>query len=678
MLLRLLRRFVGALPELVAKGAPGEAVQAGNDAIVALIRSGRTADAEQLLRERIDRSAEDADALHLLGLLFYQAGRTVEALPLLERAVRLEPEVAFMRSNFAEALRVSGQLERAETEARTAVRLDPGEPDTLFNLAAVLSARYKEAAMLPVLDDLLAIDPGHAAAHSLKADVLFRDGQFAAAITHAEAACRLQPGNVVALASLMRMRASVCDWANRDDDVARLRRLLEAQVAVDRPIASGKSGAQQAINPFVVYEYPLPERLRRQVTDQHVRQIRESAGPGLGPLVLTEVSTEASTGDVRAASGRRLRIGYLSADFHSHPTMHLMASFFALHDRAAFEVIAYSIGGDDGSAYRRRAVDTVDRFVDIRAESPRQTAERIRADRIDILVDLKGFTHEARPAILALRAAPLQMAWLGYPATTGRGLNDYAIVDHVTVPPDLEEQFGEALIRMPHSYQVNDHRQPIAPDGPQRAALGLPERAIVYACFNQPYKIEPAVFATWMRILARVPDSVLWLYEGNQPACDNLRREARAQGVEPHRLHFGGTLDKPQHLARLRCADLFLDTGSINAHTSASDALWAGVPVLTCMGDAFPARVAGSLVCAVGMPQMACATLEEYERMAVHLGMHAHELQALRVHLEAKAALPLFDTPRFVRILEGAYRQAWQRHLAGRAPASFDALDMPG
>jgi len=299
----------------------------------------------------------------------------------------------------------------------------------------------------------------------------------------------------------------------------------------------------------------------------------------------------------------------------------------------------------------------------------------MRRDGIDILIDLKGFTHEARPEIFALRPAPLQVAWLGYPASSGRGLADYLIADRIAAPPERAADFGEQLVWMPHSYQVNDHRQPIAPDPPARADLHLPETGFVYACFNQVYKIEPAAFHAWMRILARVPGSVLWLYAGRSAARAHLAREAAAMGVDPARLVYGETLAKPQHLARLAQADLFLDTFSINAHTSASDALWAGLPVLTCPGEAFAARVGASLVAAAGLPQLVCRDIEDYENTAVRLAQDPTQLRRLRQTLAARERLPLFDTPRFVRDLERAFDAMWKIALSGQPPRAFFVAD---
>ena len=632
--------------------------------IIALIHTGSAEDAERQLRTRLQIAPHDVDALHLLGLLCHQSGRSAEAVEMIGRAVDIAPNLAFIRSNFAEALRRHGDLVRAEHQAREAVRLAPLDPAFQLNLAAVLIDQNRLIDALEATEQVLLAHPDYVDALSLKSENCFNLGRTAEALNLATRARNLAPHDLGLLANLMRQRAWACDWPGRAADVTSLSELLEKAVA-QAGAADGDASVLSGINPFVCYEYNLPSSLCAAVTELHVRSTVRAAGVPLDAVLI-----KTRTGQ------KRLRVGYVSADFHGHPTMHLMAGLFELHDRARFEIFAYSIGVDDGSAYRRRARESVDHFVDIRAQTRRQSAERIRADNIDILVDLKGFTHEARPGIFALRPAPVQAAWLGYPASTHHWLNDYAIVDQYVVPQGHAGQFREKLVWMPHSYQVNDHRQPVAVALPARSELGLPESGFVYACFNQVYKIEPDVFACWMRILRRVPGSVLWLYTSNVVARANLAREAEALGISSARILFGATLDKPRHLARLSCAGLFLDTGTINAHTSASDALWAGVPVLTRPGDSFAARVGASLVSAAGLSQLICNSFAQYEEIAVRLANAPAELEQLRKVLMARERLPLFDTPRYARNLERAFEMMWARYSTGEPPASFYVADV--
>ena len=337
------------------------------------------------------------------------------------------------------------------------------------------------------------------------------------------------------------------------------------------------------------------------------------------------------------------------------------------------EAFAYSFGPDDGSVYRRTVEADAEHFVDLAALSHADAARRIHEDGIDVLVDLVGGAGNGRPEILALRPAPVQAHFLGYPATVGAALVDYFLGDRVTIPDGAERFFDEAVARLPDAYQLNDDRQEIAGAAPTRAECGLPEDAFVFACFNASYKIEPEVFGDWMRVLARVPESVLWLLETAPAAAVNLRREASLRGISPTRLLFAAMTDKPRHLARHRLAQLFLDTPFCNAHTTASDALWAGLPVLTCPGEGFASRVAASLLTAAGMPELIARDREAYVETAVRLTGDARALSALTARLRADPArLPLFDTTRTVRALERAYAAMWARHLLGEPPAGFD------
>lgn len=386
----------------------------------------------------------------------------------------------------------------------------------------------------------------------------------------------------------------------------------------------------------------------------------------------------ARAGELRRASarlpGERLRIGYLSADFHAHATAYLTAALFERHDRARFEVFAYSWGPDDASPMRQRLQAAFEHFVEIGSLSHLEAAQRISDDRIDILVDLKGYTRDARPEILALRPSPIQVNWLGYPGTLGASFIDYILVDPVVVPEEQAAAFDEQLAYLPHAYAPVDDRRTIAPI-PSRAAVGLPEDALVFCCFNNPYKITPELFTRWCRLLDACPGAVLWLFANTPVVEDNLRAEARARGIAPERLIFAPRVPQAEHLARLALADLCLDTLPYNAHTTASDALWVGVPMLTCIGESFPGRVAASLLQAAGLPELITQSLDDYEAEALRLARNPEALAALRRRLgEARERpAPFFDGESFARDLEGLYVRMWERHEAGLAPALLRA-----
>jgi predicted O-linked N-acetylglucosamine transferase (SPINDLY family) len=364
-----------------------------------------------------------------------------------------------------------------------------------------------------------------------------------------------------------------------------------------------------------------------------------------------------------------LRLGYVSSDFRDHATSYLLADILERHDRSSFLINAYSIGPDDHSAMRDRIRAGVDRFVDMYGIPSDTIAERIHADGVDILLDLNGYVQNLRPETLALRPAPVQVNYLGYPGTTGAPYMDFIIVDRFVVPPDQAPHFSERLAYLPDCYQPNDRARRIAADTPSRAACALPDTGFVFCAFNQAYKITPTLFDIWMRLLAATPASVLWLLETHPEASANLRATAARAGIDPQRLVFAPRLPLPDHLARHRLADLFLDTLPVNGHTTTSDALWAGLPVLTCAGNTFVSRVAGSLLHAVGLPDLVTFSLEDYEALARDLARDTARLAALRQRLATNRDIaPLFDSARYTRNLEALYHRMWDEYC--RQPAA--------
>jgi protein O-GlcNAc transferase len=367
--------------------------------------------------------------------------------------------------------------------------------------------------------------------------------------------------------------------------------------------------------------------------------------------------------------GDKIRIGYLSSDFHDHATSHLMLGLFGAHDRNRFSIYAYSCGPDDGSDYRRRVAADCDAFVDLSQMDSIAAARRVNADGIDILVDLKGYTRQNRLEIAALRPAPIQVSWLGFPGTSGADFFDYIVTDNIVTPPDAAEVYSEAFVVMPHSYQVNNRDQQIAETPVSRAETGLPEDAFVFASFNNTYKLEPVMFAAWMALLRDTPDGVLWLLPNNKFAIDNLRREASAAGVSPDRLIFADMLPKAEHLKRAALADLALDTRIYNGHTTTSDMLWAGVPVVTLKGTHFASRVSASLLHAFGIPELITETLADYSALAFSLSQAPSQLAVLREKVAAlRQVSPLFDTQQSAGDLERAYLEMWRRYNANEAP----------
>jgi protein O-GlcNAc transferase len=370
----------------------------------------------------------------------------------------------------------------------------------------------------------------------------------------------------------------------------------------------------------------------------------------------------------------RIRIAYMSADFHEHPVAVQIAGMLEHHDRSRFEITGISVGPKDESKMRKRLQAGFERFIDAAALSDAKIADLVRELETDILVDLSGATEGARTRVYAKRCAPIQVNYLGYPGTMGTDYHDYIIADRTIIPEHHRQHYSEKVVYLPNSYMPTDDTREISEARFARAELGLPADAFVYCCFNNNYKISPAVFDIWMRILARVDGSVLWLHERAARAADSLRREASARGVDPERLVFAERMPRlADHLARHRAADLFIDTFPFNAHTTAVDALWAGLPVLTCMGESFAGRVAGSLLHAIGLPELIATTAEEYERRAIELGADIGQLQALKQQLvRNRQATPLFATASFTRGIEDAFIRMHERHFAGLAPDHID------
>jgi predicted O-linked N-acetylglucosamine transferase (SPINDLY family) len=497
------------------------------------------------------------------------------------------------------------------------------------------------------LDDAVAcyrraieVDPRFALAHYNLGVAYGLLRQKEAAIRAFETALALQPENGAVALNLLSEMQQVCDWSRLDELYEVVRRTIREQ-------------PDESVNPFLLLSTPAtPEEQLRCAQNLARQRVRSVAGDRQNFIF-------------RGGPRAKRRIGYLSQDFHEHATAYLMAELFELHDRNRFEVFGYSYGPDDGGPMRARLRAAFDKFVDLQQKPHARAASLIHGDQVDILVDLKGYTAFNRAEILALRPAPIQVNYLGFPGTMSGEFMDYIVVDHFIAPPELAQHYGETIVRLPGSYQVNDRQRTIAPT-PSREQLRLPEGAFVFCSFNQAYKITPAVFAIWMRLLEAVPGSVLWQLETSPVAMQNLRREMAKRGIAPERLVSAPRIALDLHLGRLRAADLALDTLPCNAHTTTSDALWAGVPLLTCSGSTFAARVAGSLLSAAGLPELITYSLEEYEARALHLLRNPADLAGIRAKLARnRETMALFDTPAFARTLEAAYLQMWDNHLHG-------------
>jgi predicted O-linked N-acetylglucosamine transferase (SPINDLY family) len=593
------------------------------------------------------RDPHHADAHLNRGLALADLARLDEAVECFDRALALQPAHATALVARGHALRSLKRPREALDSYEKAHALEPGHADTLVALGAALLDLGRSDQALASYDRAIALQPDHAEAHQRRGNILLTLQRLAEALASYDRAAGLEPGRLQSAGDAAHTSTLLCRWADLPQRVSAIAESIGRGWPVTAPWPL-----------LAMVDDPL---LHRQAAQAWARE-RVGASGLLGPL--------------RAQPrGPRIHVAYLSADFHDHATTRLVAELLELHDRQRFELTGISFGPDTRDTMRARVSAAFDRFIDVRERSDVDVARLCRELGVDIAVDLKGYTQDSRPGILAERCAPIQVNWLGYPGTMGVPFIDYIVADPVLVTEADLGHYSEKVIWLPHSYQPNDRKRPIAQQVSSRADHGLPVEGFVYCCFNAAYKIQPEVFDTWMKVLQRVPGSVLWLLQANPEASANLRREAAARGVDPGRLVFAPKLPLAEHLARHRLADLCVDTWPCNAHTTASDALWAGLPVLTRRGRSFAGRVAASLLHAIGLPELVTHSREEYEELAVSLAGEPGRLGALRSRLHAhRDTWPLFDCTRFTRHLEAAYEQA--ARLAGQ-PAQHIRIEEP-
>jgi protein O-GlcNAc transferase len=641
-------------------------------------QSGRYETAVELLSEAIRIKKNDPVLFYDLGLALQNSGKLDEAVIEYKRALARKPDMAAAHINIGNILKAQGSLDEAEMRYKRAIVIDPKLALAHYNLGSLLHMQKKPDAARVEYEQAIDLNANFAEAR-INLGALFKDqgkldeavAQYKQAITinprlfeaysnlgvalnaqkkteeaieQFERAVALAPDNAGILAQFVHRLQHVCAW---DKAAVPEKRLLEM-------VREGREG----IPPFFILNTPSTP------ADQLIcaRNFgRKFAAP-----------PESMFRHAPRKARDRIRIGYLSADLHHHAIAFLTAELFERHDRTRFDVTAYSYGPDDGSDMRQRLIRAFERFVDIRNMPHAAVAQKINNDGIDILIDLTGCTEESRIYIPAYRPAPIQVNYLGYPGTMGIDFIDYIIADPFILPMDQQLFYSEKIVQLPDCYQPNDTRRRAAETVPSRKAYGLPEQGFVFCCFNQSYKIRPAVFDIWMRLLQATEGSVLWLLEYNAQVKDNLRKEAFQRGIDPARLVFAPIMGVPEHLARHRLADLFLDTLPVNAHTTTSDALWAGLPVLTCVGSTFAGRVAGSLLKAANLPELITYSLEEYEALALQLAQNPGRLSAIRQKLEqTRLRVPLFDIEKFTRNIEKSYQTMWDIYQAGDSPKAF-------
>jgi predicted O-linked N-acetylglucosamine transferase (SPINDLY family) len=572
--------------------------------------------------------------------------RFEQALPNYDQALQINPDFAEAHVNRGGTLVALNRFSEAGESYDKAIALKP-DPDTYKQAGDLCSTLFRFTAAIAFYENAIALRPGYAAAHYRRAYALRSSKRYDEALESVEKAIELDPKIPFASGERLTIKMGMCHWKGLSENI--------------KDTFSAIESGFNATLPFPILGAHSSPALQRKCAELNSAGLRVAAAP-IRP--------------VEARAPERLRIAYVSADFHMHPVARHIVGLIEAHDPARFETVGVCLTGEAASDLRVRLKGAFDRFVLVDRMSDDEAATMLREMDIHIAVDLTTFTRCGRPALFARRIAPIQVNYLGYPGTTGASFMDYIIGDATVTPMDEQPAFSEKIVHMPHSYLPNGRSQIVAETS--REAHGLPETGFVFCSLNNSFKITAEVFDVWMRLLAAVENSVLWLTHANAAMVRNLDAEAAARGIDPRRLLYATQVPKSEdHMGRLRMADLFLDTVPYNAHSSACEALWAGLPVLTCMGQSFPGRVAASVLKAVGLPEMVTRSLAEYEARALELARDPAAHAALKEKLSRnRKTQPLFNIVRYTRNLEAAYLRMWELHRSDRPPVAFAVDDV--
>ena len=608
------------------------------------LENGNLIGAESLLQQCIRSQPKNSAAFHLMGVVCGLAKRHTEAIQYFKKAVKIAPNDSELHYNLAKALSDSQQEREAVQHHLKATQLAPNNVNAWVNYGKCLDHLGNSDDALACYDKAIALEPNFIQPWFNKGKTLSELGQYQGALAAYSQAYKIKPQENFLLGILLHHKMLICEWAGLDELYHEIHLGLLAGNKVAEPFglmafSESERDLQLCAEIFAADFYP------RQTLPAEKNQKKQQL---------------------------KIRIGYLCGEFREQATSILMTGLYENHDRAKFEIIAFDNGVADSSEIRARIEDAFDQIIDIRNLPDLDVAQLIKQMDIDILVNLNGYFGKGRQGIFAYKPSPIQVNFLGFPGTLGAPYIDYLVADPVVIPPTSKQFYDEKIAYLPNSYQVNDAKRKIANRKFSRTELGLPEAGFVYCCFNNNYKITPPIFTAWMNILRAVKGSVLWLLADNLVAKENLCNAAKAQGIDPARLIFANRLPLAEHLARHQQADLFLDTSPCNAHTTASDALWAGLPLLTKQGSTFPGRVSASLLQAIGLPELIADTQSAYETLAIEYGNSPEKIQKIKQKLLVnKINLPLFNTQLFAAQLEDVFSKMIEQARANLSPADI-------
>ena len=606
-----------------------------------LHRSGQLDLAETKYKKLLNFLHNNIDLLTNLGTIALQKGRLEEGVKIINKSLLINPNQSTAHNNCGNALKELKRFDEALASYDRAIELKLNDVEVYSNRGLTLQELKKTDEALASYDRAISLKPDYADAYFNRGITLHKLNRLNEALASFNRAIELKLDIDFLLSYSLFTKMQLCIW----DDLSQ--RLNE----VTKKIINNEKAAL----PFSMLVLVDEPEIQKKTNEIYVKKECPTIN------VLPKIK--------RYPKHSKIRIGYFSADFHDHATMHLMAELFECHDKKKFELIAFSFGPDKKDEWRQRVLLSFDQFVDVRLKSDQEISLLARKMEIDIAIDLKGFTRDSRPNIFAEGSAPIQVSYLGYPCTMAADYIDYLIADSILIPEEKQQHYSEKIVYMPNSYQVNVSKRNISETSLMRHKFGLPNTGFVFCCFNNNYKITPSIFSGWMRILKAVENSVLWLIESNKVASKNLKKEAKKFGINEDRLVFAKYTTVEEHLNRIKLADLFIDTLPCNAHTTTSDALRMGLPVLTCIGNSFASRVAASLLNAVNLPELITNTQEQYESFAIKLAMHPEKLNTIKEKLiKNLPTAALYDTQLFVRHLESAYLSMYDRYQKGLNP----------
>lgn len=581
-----------------------------------------------------------------IAVCFQDQGNLDEAIDNYSKSLLLNPNYEVAYNNMGNALRGVNNCEEALKAFQKAVSINPNYAEAFSNMGIALKDQGKLDNALIAFQKSISLKPNHVEAYNSIGNIFKEQGKLEEAIKAYKKCLNINPNYETARAHKLFQEANICDWRS---------------INKDRQFISQLGTLNEAVSPFamlILEDAPERHRIRSEVYAKEQYFDKSLSLPVIQSNKL-----------------KRIRIGYFSADFHNHATMHLIAKVFEAHDKHKFEIFVYSYGPENKDKMRYRLINSVDVFNDVREMSDKDIALLARQDKIDCAIDLKGYTQNQRLGIFSYRPAPIQISYLGYPGTTGTNFIDYIIADPIVIPDVNQFHFSEKIIYLPNSYQPNDNTRSVSAKISSRKDMGLHENDFVFCCFNNNYKITSVEFDIWMRLLAKIENSVFWLLKSNHFAENNLKSEAEKRGISKNRLVFAKKLPQDEHLERHKHADLFVDTFNVNAHTTASDALWAGLPVVTKLGNSFASRVGGSLLNAIGLPELVTENKKDYECLILNLATKPSMLNNIKEKLASnRSTHSLFNTEQYTKQLENSYQKAYENYLKGSPPKNIKII----